>query len=411
MQEILKQLEEKRGRARLGGGTKRVEAQHAKGKLTARERLEILFDEGSFEEWDMFVEHRSTEFGMDGQKVPGDGVVTGWGTVNGRLVFAFSQDFTVFGGSLSEAHAEKICKIMDQALEVGDSAARRMGRGAAELLGTHLLVRHRLHHLRAGDEHVARVLDHEDEVRHGRAVNGAPGAGPHDQADLRHHTRRQDVALEDLGITTERGHAFLDARAAGVVEADHRRPDLHGLVHDLADLLGMGLGERAAEDGEVLAEHEHQPPVDHAVAGHHAVAGNPVVGHVEVDATVLDEHVPFLEAAGVEQQFDALARRQFALRVLRVDALLPAAQSRGGTFLVELPDDFLHVLLPVVNPVIRSGRAIAVLRAPAWCRHGPPHRRAPAGWPAPARCRESVRAGRGLSVPTSRPGPGCAAWR
>src|SRR5260221_1628342 len=118
MQEILKQLDEMRGRARLGGGTKRVQAQHAKVKLTARERLEVLVDEGSFEEWDMFVEHRSTEFGMDAQKIPGDGEVTGWGTVNGRLVFAFSQDFTVFGGSLSESHAEKMCKIMDQALKV-----------------------------------------------------------------------------------------------------------------------------------------------------------------------------------------------------------------------------------------------------------------------------------------------------
>ncbi len=142
MQEILKQLDDKRDRARLGGGTRRIDAQHAKGKLTARERLEVLFDEGSFEEWDMFVEHRSTEFGMDGQKVPGDGVVTGWGTVNGRLVFAFSQDFTVFGGSLSEAHAEKICKIMDQALKVGapvvglnDSGGARIQEGVASLAG------------------------------------------------------------------------------------------------------------------------------------------------------------------------------------------------------------------------------------------------------------------------------------
>jgi propionyl-CoA carboxylase beta chain len=105
MQEILNELEARRQSARAGGGAKRVEAQHAKGKLTARERLDVLLDEGSFEEWDMFVEHRSVEFGMDTQKVPGDGVVTGWGTINGRLVFVYSQDFTVFGGSLSEAHA------------------------------------------------------------------------------------------------------------------------------------------------------------------------------------------------------------------------------------------------------------------------------------------------------------------
>src|SRR5215510_10386704 len=101
MQEILKQLEEKRAAARAGGGQRRVDAQHAKGRLTARERIELLLDPDSFEEWDMFVEHRNSDFGMAEQKVPGDGVVTGYGTINGRLVFVFSQDFTVFGGSLS----------------------------------------------------------------------------------------------------------------------------------------------------------------------------------------------------------------------------------------------------------------------------------------------------------------------
>src|SRR5579864_984039 len=119
MQKMLEELERRRAAARLGGGQRRVEAQHARGKLTARERIDVLLDPDSFEEWDMFVEHRSHDFGMAGQKVPGDGVVTGYGAVNGRLVFVFSQDFTVFGGSLSEAHAEKICKIMDQAMNVG----------------------------------------------------------------------------------------------------------------------------------------------------------------------------------------------------------------------------------------------------------------------------------------------------
>jgi propionyl-CoA carboxylase beta chain len=142
MQEILRKLEEKREAARQGGGQRRVAAQHAKGKLTARERIGLLLDENSFEEWDMFVEHRCTDFGMDAQVVPGDGVVTGYGTVNGRLVFVFSQDFTVFGGSLSEAHAEKICKIMDQAMKVGapviglnDSGGARIQEGIASLGG------------------------------------------------------------------------------------------------------------------------------------------------------------------------------------------------------------------------------------------------------------------------------------
>jgi len=142
MQDIIRRLEEQRARARLGGGERRIAAQHAKGKLTARERIEVLLDEGSFEEWDMFKEHRCTDFGMEKEHIPGDGVVTGYGTINGRLVFVFSQDFTVFGGSLSEAHAEKICKIMDQAMKVGapviglnDSGGARIQEGVASLGG------------------------------------------------------------------------------------------------------------------------------------------------------------------------------------------------------------------------------------------------------------------------------------
>ena len=142
MNDILGRLEEKRAAARTGGGVRRIEAQHSRGKLTARERLEILLDPDSFEEWDMFVEHRTHDFGIDAHKIPGDGVVTGYGTINGRLVFVFSQDFTVFGGSLSEAHAEKICKIMDQAINVGapviglnDSGGARIQDGVASLAG------------------------------------------------------------------------------------------------------------------------------------------------------------------------------------------------------------------------------------------------------------------------------------
>ncbi len=142
MQEILAELGKRRGAARLGGGQRRIEAQHAKGKLTARERLDVLLDSDSFEEYDMFVEHRCADFGMEKQRVPSDGVVTGWGRINGRVVFVFSQDFTVFGGSLSEAHAEKICKIMDQAMKVGapviglnDSGGARIQEGVASLAG------------------------------------------------------------------------------------------------------------------------------------------------------------------------------------------------------------------------------------------------------------------------------------
>jgi propionyl-CoA carboxylase beta chain len=136
------EMEKRREQAQMGGGQKRIDAQHAKGRLTARERLHILLDEGSFEELDMYVEHNCTDFGMETQKIPGDGVVTGSGTINGRLVFVYSQDFTVFGGSLSEAHAMKICKVMDNAMKVGapviglnDSGGARIQEGVASLGG------------------------------------------------------------------------------------------------------------------------------------------------------------------------------------------------------------------------------------------------------------------------------------
>lgn len=142
MQSIIETLEARRDAARLGGGQKRIDTQHAKGKLTARERLDVLLDPGSFEEYDMFVTHRAVDFGMEKTVFPGDGVVTGWGTINGRLVYVFSQDFTVFGGSLSETHAKKICKVMELAVQNGapiiglnDSGGARIQEGVAALGG------------------------------------------------------------------------------------------------------------------------------------------------------------------------------------------------------------------------------------------------------------------------------------
>jgi propionyl-CoA carboxylase beta chain len=142
MQEIIDALEVKREQARLGGGQRRIDTQHAKGKLTARERLDVLLDPGSFEEYDMFVTHRAVDFGMGDTIIPGDGVVTGWGTINGRMVYVFSQDFTVFGGSLSETHAKKICKVMELAVQNGapiiglnDSGGARIQEGVAALGG------------------------------------------------------------------------------------------------------------------------------------------------------------------------------------------------------------------------------------------------------------------------------------
>lgn len=142
MREAIAKLQEKINTSNLGGGIDRINAQHQRGKLTARERINILLDPGSFEEWDRFVEHRSHDFGLDKQKTLGDGVITGHGKINGRLVFVFSQDFTVIGGSLSEMHAQKICKIMDKAVEVGapviglnDSGGARIQEGVLSLGG------------------------------------------------------------------------------------------------------------------------------------------------------------------------------------------------------------------------------------------------------------------------------------
>ncbi|OIP05297.1 MAG: methylmalonyl-CoA carboxyltransferase [Bacteroidetes bacterium CG2_30_32_10] len=138
----IKELLDKREQAKLGGGQKRIDTQHKKGKLTARERIDLLLDEGSFEEFDMFVTHRCTNFGLEKEKYPSDGVVTGFGTIDGRLVYVFSQDFTVFGGSLSETFAQKICKIMDKAMKVGapliginDSGGARIQEGVLSLAG------------------------------------------------------------------------------------------------------------------------------------------------------------------------------------------------------------------------------------------------------------------------------------
>lgn len=142
MEKKLEILNQKKAEAKLGGGEKRIEAQHKKGKLTARERLHFLFDEGTFEEIGMLVTHRSTNFGLDKQKILGDGVVTGYGYVNGRLIYAFAQDFTVLGGSLAEAHAQKICRIMDLAMDNGapviglnDSGGARIQEGVVSLGG------------------------------------------------------------------------------------------------------------------------------------------------------------------------------------------------------------------------------------------------------------------------------------
>jgi hypothetical protein len=264
----------------------------------------------------------------------------------------------VFGGPLGHllpvgkrqeveeaAHFQKRLDVVLES-EVRDAGLGGMGERAAQRLGRHLLVGDRLHDVRAGHEHVGGISHHDDEVGHGRRIDGTARAGPHDDRDLRDHARGQHVALKDLGITAQRGHALLNARAARVVEPDDRRPHLDGLVHDLANLFRVRLGERTAENREVLTEDEDRATVDRAVSGHHTVARNALLGHVEVLAAVLDEHVPLLEGALVEHNLQTFARRQLALAVLSIDPALAAACAGVGALFLQLPDDVLHAPSP-----------------------------------------------------------------
>ena len=206
--------------------------------------------------------------------------------------------------------------------EVGDAAARRVGRRAAEPLRVDVLVGHGLHDVRPGDEHVARALDHDGEVRDRRRVHRSPGARAQDDRELRHDAGRQGVAQEDVGVAAERHDAFLDPRAAGIVQADDRRADLHREVHDLADLLGVRLRQRSTEHREVLAEDEDEPAVDRAVAGDDAVAEDARRQPERPSPRCVTNASSSTNESGVEQQLEPLARRQLAARVLLLDARL-----------------------------------------------------------------------------------------
>ncbi len=259
---------------------------------------------------------------------------------------------------------------------VGAVGDRRLGRvhlGAAELLGRHRLVGHGLHDVGAGDEHVARVAHHEDEVGHGRRVDVAARARPHDDGDLRDDARGQHVAQEHLAVAAERVDAFLDARAAGIEEADDRGAVLQRHVLDLHDLLGVRLGERAAEDGEVLGEDADDAAVDGAPAGDDAVARRLLLLHAELGAAVLDEGVELLEGVLVHQKLDALAGGELAALVLGVDAHLTAAKGRVVAPPLELLDDFLHwtgprfMTIPLLSgQIARRNRAMEAWPPSEW---------------------------------------------
>ena len=224
---------------------------------------------------------------------------------------------------------------------IGDRGLGGVHARAAQLLGRDGLVGDGFNHVGTGDEHVTGVLHHEDEVGHGRRIDVAAGARPHDHGDLRDDAGRQHVAQEHLAIAAERRHALLDARAAGVEQADDGCAVLQRHVLDLGDLPGVRLAERAAEHREVLGENIDDAAVDGAPAGDHAVAGDLGLLHAELGAAVFDVHVELLERVVVHEQADALACRELAPLVLGIDAHLPAAQARFRPPPLEF---FQHVL-------------------------------------------------------------------
>ncbi len=227
-----------------------------------------------------------------------------------------------------------------------------MGDRSPQLFGGDRFVGDGFNHVGAGHEHVGAVLDHEDEVGHGRRIDRAAGTGPHDHGHLGNDAGSHDVALEHVGVAAQRIHPFLDARTAGIVEPDDRGAHLHGLIHDLADLLGMGFGQGAAIDGEILTEHEHQATVEGPVAGDDAVAGHLLLLHAEVGAAVLDEHVPLFEGVRVQKQLDALAGGQFALGMLSLYTLDTAPEAGFLALFFQLLNDLVHSAFPIILSVV-----------------------------------------------------------
>jgi hypothetical protein len=209
---------------------------------------------------------------------------------------------------------------------LGDAALFVVRHRAAQVFLGHVLVRDRADDVGAGHEHVARALDHDDEVGDRGRIDGPAGARTEDGGDLRDDARSERVAQEDVGVAAERQHPLLDARPAGIVEPDDGRAVSDGHVHDLDDLRGVGLRQRPAEDGEVLREGVYHAAVDQPVAADHAISRDDLLVHLEVGAAMGHELVDFFERPGVEQPLHAFARGQLALLVLFAQPLLAAAE-------------------------------------------------------------------------------------
>ncbi len=210
--------------------------------------------------------------------------------------------------------------------QMTDAALACMGLGAAQLFGCHIFMGHRFHHIGSGNEHVAGIFDHQDKIGDCRRIDRPAGAGSHHRRYLRNHPGSQSIAQKNFGIAAQTDHALLNARPAGVIQTDQRRPHAQGLIHNFTDFLGKGFGQAAAENSEILGKNKHQPPVDIAVTGHHTIAGIALFIQTEIFGTMTHQHIHFHEAAFVHQVFDAFACGQFALGVLLFDALFAAAE-------------------------------------------------------------------------------------
>ena len=219
--------------------------------------------------------------------------------------------------------------------EVRNAAPFVVRHCAAERFFGNLLVRHRLNDVGPRHEHIARVANHDRKVGDRRRVHGAACARTHHRGDLRHDARRQRIAKENLGVAGEREDAFLNARAARVVQADNRRAHLDREIHDLHDFGGVGFGQRSAKDGEILCERVDGTSVYAAVTGDDAVARDDLVGHPEIEAAMGDELVDFFERIRIEQQLDALAGGQLAGRTLALETLLASSKLGSSLELVE----------------------------------------------------------------------------
>ncbi len=245
-----------------------------------------------------------------------------------RIILARQERrvFHVVLGQVAEhlAHEQQRLRLVF-ADDMADAAAHRVDGCAAQLLEGDILMRHRLDDLWPGDEHIAGVFDHEDEIGQRRAVDRAACARPHDDADLRDDAAGERIAQEDIGVAGQAPDALLDARAAAVVETDDWRAGLHRHFHDLADLLRVDFAQRAADDGEILRIDVYEPTVDRPPAGDHAVAERTLAIHAEVACAVGDEGIDLVKAARIAQDIETLARCVAPALMLAADAFLTAA--------------------------------------------------------------------------------------